>query len=221
MEHQILRHPNPQFARPDYVMLDGEWEFEVDNAAQYWKKPGEQKEHLKGSIQVPFAPESPLSGIGDREMNFRLWYAKEFTLPEGFEGRTVLLHFGAADYHARVFVNGTAVGEHFGGYTPFSFDITPYLQKQNRIVVCTADDTRDPRIPSGKQSPLYRSFSALYTRTSGIWQSVWLEACGDLRMESVRFHTRIDGNVSAAVAFSKSAVGCDLALDVSYGGTYL
>ncbi|MBO5269620.1 MAG: beta-galactosidase [Clostridia bacterium] len=167
---------------------------------------------------MPFAPESPLSGIGDREMNFRLWYAKEFTLPEGFKGRHVLLHFGAVDYHARVYVNGVFVGEHFGGYTPFAFDITEHLQETNRIVVCSADNTRDTRIPSGKQSPLYKSFSALYTRTSGIWQSVWLEACGELHLDSVRFATRVSGDVNTTVAFSASAVGCDLAFDVYFGG---
>ena len=211
-------HPNPQFARPDYLLLNGEWEFEIDNAAQYWKRNKEQQEHLKQGITVPFAPESPLSGIGDKEMNFRLWYAKEFTLPEAFLGRNVLLHFGAVDYHARVFVNGTFVGEHFGGYTPFSFDITEHLQENNRIVICSEDDTRDTRIPSGKQSPLYKSFSALYTRTSGIWQSVWLEATDDMRMESVRFVTKISGEVHTTVAFSKSAVGCDLTFDISYQG---
>lgn len=212
-------HPNPQFSRPNFYSLNGEWEFEFDDGAQYWKKSRANKTLLKRQIQVPFAPEAPLSGIGDREFHCRLWYAKNFTLPASFSGKHVLLHFGACDYKTTVFVNAQKVGEHIGGYTPFSFDITKFLQDgQNRITVGVADDTRDPRIPSGKQCPLYNSFSALYTRTSGIWQSVWLEACGENRIDHVRFTTRIDGEVQAQVAFYRSAVGCELSMDISLEG---
>lgn len=211
-------YPNPQFARPDTVLLDGEWEFQIDNAANYWAKPRERDAHLKGTIRVPFCPESALSGVGDRDLNLRLWYARDFVLPPSFAGRRVLLHFGAVDYHARVYVNSTLVGEHFGGYTPFFFDITDYLAEKNRIAVCVEDDSRSPNIPSGKQSPLYHSFSAVYTRTTGIWQSVWLEACGENRIEHVRFTTRTDGEVSTSLAFYRSATQCDVTMDISFAG---
>ena len=212
-------HPNPQFARPDYILLNGEWEFQYSDAATYWQKDLSQKERLKNRIQVPFPPEAKLSGIEDKDFHFCLWYAKEFTLPESFTTRHVLLHFGAVDYHTKVFVNATEVGEHFGGYSPFCFDITPHLLEKNRITVCVFDDSRDPRQPSGKQSPRYNSYSALYTRTSGIWQSVWLEACGETRVEDIRFHTKLSGEVTADLAFNQSAVGCDATLEVSFNGT--
>ena len=214
----MIDSPNPQFRRPDTLLLDGEWEFEYDDAAHYWKRSRAEKPELSRRIRVPFAPESALSGIGERDIHCRSWYARSFTLPERFRGRRVRLFFGAVDYHATVYVNGKLVGEHFGGYTPFSFDVTDVLLETNRIVVCAEDDTRDPRIPSGKQSPLYRSFSALYTWTTGIWQSVWLEAHGDVAVTDLRFTTRTDGDVTASVAFDKSAVGCTLSLDVSFEG---
>lgn len=212
-------YPNPQFVRPDVLMLDGKWEFRFDDAATYWRRDFSKNDQgLKDTIHVPFCPESKLSSIEDKDLHPCMWYAKEFTLPESFAGKHVLLRFGAVDYHARVFVNGVKVGEHFGGYTPFCFDITSHLGEINRITVCVFDDNRDPKIPSGKQSPLYRSFSALYTKTSGIWQSVWLEACGENRIDGVRFDTRINGDVTTALTFHKSAVGCTVELDVSFAG---
>ncbi|MBQ8357552.1 MAG: beta-galactosidase [Clostridia bacterium] len=214
----MMQHPNPQFARPAFLLLDGEWEFQIDNAATYWKRPLEQKPSLKGSIRVPFCPESKLSGVENKDFNLRLWYAKEFDLPQDFAGKRILLRFGASDYHTTVFVNGVQVGEHFGGYSPFFFDVTPHILPKNRITVCVFDDTRDTRIPSGKQSPLYHSFSALYTRTSGIWQSVWLEAYEEIRIDSLRFTTRADGEITCALAFDKSAVGCTVELDISFAG---
>ena len=215
----MLHHPNPQFARPDFLLLDGEWEFRFDDAATYWRRDFSKIDQpLKTAIRVPFCPESKLSGIEDKDFHPCLWYAKNFTLPNGFAGKRVLLRFGAVDYHAKVFVNGTEVGEHFGGYSPFCFDVTKHVLQENRITVCVFDDNRDPKIPSGKQSPLYNSFSALYTRTSGIWQSVWLEACGEVCVESIRFDTRINGDVTASLSFDKSAVGCTVALEVSFAG---
>lgn len=214
----MSKHPNPQFARPDFLVLDGEWEFRFDDAATYWRRDFSQTDQLKATIRVPFPPEAPLSGMEDKDFHPCLWYAKNITLPESFAGRNVLLHFGAVDYHAKVFVNGAPVGEHFGGYSPFCFDITTHLSEINRITVCVFDDSRNPKQPSGKQCPLYNSFSALYTRTSGIWQSVWLEACGETRVESVRFYTKSNGDVTAALAFNKSAVGCTAELDVSFAG---
>lgn len=212
-------YPNPQFARPDFLLLDGEWEFRFDDAAHYWRRDfSKRADKLKSTIRVPFPPEAPLSGIGDKDFHHCLWYAKDFTLPESFAGRRILLRFGAVDYHARVYINGTEVGEHFGGYSPFSFDITPHLKEINRLTVCVTDDCRDPRQPSGKQCALYNSFSALYTRTSGIWQSVWLEACGDIRIDGLRFTTKLSGEVVCALAFDKSAVGCTVDIEVTRNG---
>ncbi|MBE6690785.1 MAG: beta-galactosidase [Ruminococcaceae bacterium] len=214
----MIHYPNPQFARPDTLLLDGEWEFRFDDAAAYWRRDFSKADALKNTIRVPFPPEAPLSGIGDKDFHHCLWYAKSFTLPESFVGRRVLLRFGAVDYHAKVYVNGTEIGEHFGGYSSFCFDITDHILPENRITVCVFDDCRDPKQPSGKQCALYNSFSALYTRTSGIWQSVWLEACGEVYLDSVRFTTKKSGDVLAALSFNKSAVGYTVDLDVSFAG---
>ena len=132
----MMQHPNPQFARPAFLLLDGEWEFQIDNAATYWKRPLEQKPSLKGSIRVPFCPESKLSGVENKDFNLRLWYAKEFDLPQDFAGKRILLRFGASDYHTTVFVIGVQVGEPFGGYSPFFFDVTHIAHSGLFVVVC-------------------------------------------------------------------------------------
>lgn len=213
-------YPNPQFARPDFLLLDGEWEFQFDDAATYWRRDRSKSDQpLKNTIRVPFPPEAPLSGVEDKDFHGCLWYAKDFTLPENFAGHSVLLRFGAIDYHAKVYLNGTEIGEHFGGYSSFCFDITDRILQENRITVCVFDDCRDPKQPSGKQCPLYKSFSALYTRTSGIWQSVWLEACGEIRTDSVHFYTKANGDVTADLTFNKSAVGCIAKIEVTFEGS--
>ena len=129
----MSRYPNPQFARPDLLLLDGEWEFRFDDAATYWRRDFSKTGELKKTIRVPFPPEAPLSGIEDKDFHCCLWYAKDFTLPQSFEGRSVLLRFGAVDYHAKVYLNGTEVGEHFGGYSSFSFEQT-IVQIGNRVI---------------------------------------------------------------------------------------
>ena len=105
-----------------------------------------------------------------------VWYKRSFILPKEAEGKRVILHFGAVDYLTEVWINGKSVGKHKGGYTSFSFDITDALcEGENTVTVCAQDDTRSPHQPSGKQSYKYESFGCFYTRTTGIWQTVWLE----------------------------------------------
>ena len=153
--------------------------------------PGESRglaagKRLSGTIRVPFCPESRLSGVGHLDFMQAVWYRKRLTLPRGWNGKRVLLHFGAVDYEATVWVNGVEVGRHRGGYVQFSFDITHALKSgKNEIVLRAVDDVRSRMQPAGKQSQRYESYGCLYRRTTGIWQTVWLEAAGESYLERV------------------------------------
>ena len=170
-------HPNPQFERKNWRCLNGVWDFEFDQGvsgeARGLHRP-DSEYSLK--INVPFCPESALSGIGNTDFINSVWYKRTVDISkDDLKGR-VLLRFGAVDYEATVFVNGNEAFSHRGGYVGFSGDITDFLTEgENVITVRAIDDTRDRMIPSGKQCRWYRSSGCSYTRTTGIWQSVWLE----------------------------------------------
>jgi beta-galactosidase/beta-glucuronidase len=129
-------------------------------------------------ILVPFCPESPLSGLGHRDFIRAIWYHRSITIPHHWAHDRVLLHFGAVDYECRVFIDGTEVGGHYGGSSSFSFDITDTVRPgaSHHLVVRAHDDIRSGKQAGGKQSRGYESSGATYTRVSGIWQTVWLEA---------------------------------------------
>ncbi len=169
-------YPRPQFVRSQWMNLNGWWQFEMDPGDSGRERGLIEKETLTGRILVPFCPESRLSGIGNTDFMRAVWYKRTIVMPEESKGKRVLLHFGAVDYHCEVWVNGTGVGSHKGGYTSFSMDITDALHGgENLLTVCARDDTRSPHQPSGKQSTRYASYGCYYTRTTGIWQTVWLE----------------------------------------------
>lgn len=191
-------HPNPQFERETWMNLNGEWDFAFD----YGKSGMDRKLYLNNEeaeksfthrITVPFCPESVLSGIGCKDFMNSVWYRRTVTLTaDQLKGRTIL-HFGAVDYEAHVFVNGNEVGRHIGGYVSFSFDITHQLHEgENTIVVCAIDDVRSGLQPVGKQSGQYYSYNCLYTRTTGIWQTVWLEFVPEAYVKSVKYWPDID-----------------------------
>ena len=162
-----------------------------------------------------FCPESKLSGVGHTDFMNGVWYKRTVNVPAQ-TGRTVL-HFGAVDYHCRAFVNGKLVGEHKGGYSSFAFDITDALREgENEIAVFAQDDARCGFIPSGKQSHLYHSFGCFYTRTTGIWQTVWLEFMPQTHVDNVKYYPNIaDGSVNVEVKLS----GCgDFGCEISYNG---
>src|SRR5688572_22380797 len=189
--------PQPQFERADWQTLNGQWQFEFDD-----KNTGLDENWAGGkrafgrTITVPFAFESRLSGIGDTSFHPWVWYRRSFSVPDGWKGRRVLLKFGAVDYHATVWVNGTRAGEHEGGNTPFTFDVTSMLTPgSNTVTVRAFDPPTDRYIPRGKQYWEPQSRSIFYTRTSGIWQSVWIEAVGDSYLEQVRITPALDGAV--------------------------
>jgi beta-galactosidase/beta-glucuronidase len=170
-------YPRPQFVRDSWLNLNGTWQFEMDPGRSGRERGLVDAARLGRQILVPFCPESRASGIGHTDFMPAVWYQRSFTVPDGWEGQRVLLQFGAVDYDCWAYVNGQEVSFHRGGYTPFTVEVTDVLQDgENRLVVYAEDDTRSPLQPSGKQSPRFESFGCFYTRTTGIWQTVWLEA---------------------------------------------
>ena len=178
-------HPRPQFVRDTWMNLNGTWDFLFDfgNSGRdraLWKDEN-LDEAIKASpmptkITVPFCPESRLSGIGYTDWIPAVWYRRSFRLEEEQTAGRTLLHFGAVDYHSVVWINGTKAGEHKGGYSSFTFDITGLVRAgDNTVVVYAEDNNRSGIQPYGKQSTLYQSHACSYTRTTGIWQTVWLE----------------------------------------------
>ena len=174
------RYPRPLMKRDSYLNLNGNWDFAVSES-----KPAV----FDKTILVPFCPESRLSGIEEHfPEGAGLWYRRSVTLPEGFIRGRVLLHIGAADQIADVYVNGQAVGHHEGGYEPFCFDITKLLQPENEIMVRCRDDLKDQRFGYGKQT-LTRG-GMWYTPVSGIWQTVWLESVPETCIEKLNIENR-------------------------------
>jgi beta-galactosidase/beta-glucuronidase len=191
-------HPRPQFVRAAWVNLNGEWDFRIDDQnvglSSRWFSTTEE---FPARILVPFSFECAKSGIGDRSFHGCVWYRRQFSVPPEWSGRRVLLNFGAVDYRATVWVNGIVVGTHEGGHTPFSCDITFDLDGDTNTVVVRAEDPPADRfIPRGKQHWEEQPASIFYARTTGIWQTVWLEAVGVSYLENVRITTQLDGSVT-------------------------
>lgn len=214
--------PQPQFERKDWLNLNGPWQFAFDDGDVGLKEAWyDGKGRFDRTIVVPFVFESPKSGIGDPSFHPVVWYQRDVTLPQGWSGRRVLLKFGAVDYHATVWVNGQQVGQHEGGSAPFGFDITDLLTTgTNRIVVRAFDPPTDRFLPRGKQYWKPKSEGIFYTRTTGIWQTVWLEATGDSYLTHVRISPTMDGSVrfDARVGRPSTTVQT-LRATVSFDGT--
>ena len=172
-------YPRPQLRRDSYINLNGDWEFTPDGA------------NYDRTIRVPFCPESLLSGIGEHfPEGSTLCYRRSFALPANFNRGRVLLHIGAADQQAEVFVNGQLLTRHEGGYEAFSVDITGALAETNVLVIRCRDDLRDKSFPYGKQT-LTRG-GMWYTPVSGIWQTVWLESVPEVYIQRLNIENRGD-----------------------------
>ena len=213
-------HPRPDAIRECWLNLNGEWEFEVDNAVVGLDKHYERRAALDEKITVPFSPESALSGLGYTDFMNAVCYRRTFTLPAGFADKRTFLHFGACDYETTVFVNEKKVGTHKGGYTSFSFDITDALTEgENVLFVYAFDDVRSGLQFAGKQSPAFTPSGCLYTRTTGIWQTVWLEARAAAHVSSYRAFPNIHTpSVGLQVLVSPASLGGTLTVTASYEG---
>lgn len=182
-------HPNPQWERETWKNLNGPWEFEFDFGCSAVERRLWEKERFDREILVPFCPESRLSGIGYTDFINGVAYRRNFELSQEELSGRVLLHFGAVDYEASVYVNGTLVGSHKGGYTSFCFDITKHVAPgPNTLFVAVKDDVRSGLQPKGKQAHLYASSGCDYTRTTGIWQTVWLEFVPERHIQSAKYY---------------------------------
>jgi beta-galactosidase/beta-glucuronidase len=180
-------YPRPQMARPRWLNLNGLWNYAITSS-----NPGRPTGY-NGQILVPYPVESALSGV---ERSFgkqnTLWYQRTFTLPADWAGQRVLLHFGAVDWAARIFVDGQDVGFHTGGYDPFTFDITPFLttNAEHDLLVEVTDPTDEGDQPRGKQS--LKPGNIFYTCSSGIWQTVWLEPVPQLAISQLKLTPEFD-----------------------------
>lgn len=172
-------YPRPQFVRSAWLCLNGEWQFEIDPGDSGLER-GLLERELNDTILVPFCPESPLSGVGHVDFMAAVWYRRQVTIPEAWAGQRLLLHFQAVDYDATVWANGVEVGRHRGGFTPFTCDLSPVVSagQTMTLVVRARDDHRPPQ-PRGKQSQTFAPQGARYLRTTGIWQTVWMEPVPD------------------------------------------
>lgn len=184
-------YPRPQLERAEWFSLDGEWEFSLDPEAA-WKLPGDPD--WQARIRVPFSPETPASGIGNTGFFRACWYRRQFDAPSLNPGDRLLLHFGAVDFCARVWVNDQHATRHEGGYTPFCVDITDQLRSEGpqTVVVRVEDDPTDLSKPRGKQDWQLRPHSIWYTRTTGIWQSVWMERVPDTYIGYLRWTPNVE-----------------------------
>jgi beta-galactosidase/beta-glucuronidase len=179
-------YPRPMMERADWVNLNGLWEYAIRPAGE------NEPQQFDGKILVPFAVESSLSGVQkDLGKDNELWYKRTFSVPPAWKNKTVLLHFGAVDWKAEVYLNDIKIGAHTGGYTPFRLDITPYLASGNqKLVVKVWDPTTDGYQPVGKQHK--RPHGIWYTPVSGIWQTVWLEPVNRKFIANLRTTPDID-----------------------------
>ncbi|MEO7335986.1 MAG: glycoside hydrolase family 2 TIM barrel-domain containing protein [Caldimonas sp.] len=205
-------YPRPQLERAHWTSLNGPWRFTFDNERRY-TTPSDIVDWA-ATINVPFPPESAASGIDDRSFHLACWYEREFEVRA--EGRRVILHFGAVDYAARVWVNGRLAVEHQGGHTPFSADITALLDAAGTqtVTVFAEDDPLDLGKPRGKQDWKAEPHAIWYPRTTGIWQTVWFETVAETYVESIRWTPNVENFAIRFEACVGGAVSDDLWCDV-------
>lgn len=191
-------YPRPDFEREEWLNLNGEWEFEFDDDEVGEKEEWYRDKSFSRKILVPFCYQSEKSGIHDTSLREVFWYRRSFDIPESFKGKRIFLHFGAVDYYAKVWINGTYMGSHKGGYVPFKFDITSTVKEKGNSIVVRVEDRYDTVQPRGKQFWKQKPDRCWYTASSGIWQTVWLETAGDISIERIRITPDIDRRCATA-----------------------
>ena len=214
-------YPRPQFERADWVNLNGEWSFALDLSDSGRDRDFYNSKGFEQRITVPFAPESKLSGIGYTDFINSVWYQRMIQIPSAWQGKRVKLNFGAVYYESEVYIDGRFVGRHYGGSDSFAFDITDFVSdgKEHSIVVHAESDLRSGTQPGGKQSTNYYSYGCSYTRTTGIWQTVWMEAVDDMALERVQVVTDIDNEQIVVIpTYYNVAGGNTLSVEVLDGG---
>lgn len=185
-------YPRPDFERTEWLNLNGEWEFEFDDNNVGEDENWQSKKSFSRRINVPFCFQSELSGINDKGLHEIMWYKREVNLSENFMGKRVILNFGAVDYYTKVWINDTYVGCHRGGNVSFKMEITRYLKRKGNTLVVRVEDKYEPVQPRGKQYWKETPDRCWYTATSGIWQTVWIEAVGQNYIDRVKITPDID-----------------------------
>ena len=187
-------YPRPQFERADWQNLNGRWTYTFDFSDTGFQRGYQASTGFDGSITVPFAPESELSGVGYKDYISNIWYHRTISIPQEWAGKNIRLNFGAVYYTSEVYIDGQFVGRHFGGSSSFSYDITRFVSdgKEHNLVVKASSDLRSGLQGAGKQSLQYASHACNYTRTTGIWQTVWMEPVSPAGLQNVQVITDID-----------------------------
>ena len=187
-------YPRPQFERADWQNLNGRWTYIFDFSDTGFQRGYQASTGFDGSITVPFAPESELSGVGYKDYISNIWYHRTISIPQEWTGKNIRLNFGAVYYTSEVYIDGQFVGRHFGGSSSFSYDITRFVSdgKEHNLVVKASSDLRSGLQGAGKQSLQYASHACNYTRTTGIWQTVWMEPVSPAGLQNVQVITDID-----------------------------
>ncbi len=187
-------YPRPQFERSEWINLNGNWTYVFDQGKSGKEQHLENSKGFDKTIIVPFCPESKLSGVAHTDFIDAMWYHRKITIPENWSNKKIILHFGAVDYESEIFIDGKSVCTHYGGTSSFTVDITDFVStgKQQNLVVYVKDDLRSGRQPGGKQSPQFNSFGCMYTRTTGIWQTVWLEPVDNSGLASCQIIPDLD-----------------------------
>lgn len=213
-------HPRPDFCRPDWLNLNGAWDFcfDPDGSGEAAGRFLPGATGYDQSILVPFPWQSPAAGLRQRALNCETaWYRRTFQVPPALAGRRIFLHFGAVDYRATIWINGQPAGGHEGGYVPFAFDITALLQPgQNTLAVQVIDPLDLREIPHGKQTgrPKDLWYECMFSPSSGIWQTVWLEACPAAHIQAVRITPDLPGR-AAGIAVDVTAGAASLAITLA------
>lgn len=214
-------YPRPQFVRDSWINLNGRWSCRFDFGRSGIEQGWTQSTGFADPITVPFCPESRLSGVGYTDFIESMFYHRKITVPADWSGRKILLHFGGVDYIAEVYLDGRTAGRHVGGSAAFQLDLTVLVRPgvEQDLVVHVTDELRSGRQSGGKQSTQVCSHGCCYTRTTGIWQTVWLEAVDPAGLEKCRIVPALDaGAFVLEPAFHTERRGITLDVEVLADG---
>lgn len=189
-----VEYPRPQFERNAWINLNGEWTYSFDFGGSGLEREWFKSTGFDQKIIVPFCPESKLSGVEYKDFINHMWYHRTISIPQDWANKQVLLNFGAVYYKSEIYIDGVFAARHFGGTSSFQVDITPYVKagQTHNLVVYVESDVRSTHQPSGKQNLQFASYGCNYTRTTGIWQTVWMEAVHPEGLQSVQMIPDID-----------------------------
>lgn len=212
-------YPRPDFQRSEWLNLNGQWQFDFDDEEVGEAAGWSNGKSFSKIIKVPFCFQCEASGINEQGLHEVMWYRRSFSVPKSFEGKRVFLNFGAVDYFAKVWINGSLIGTHRCGYVPFKFDITRFLKMEENFVVVKVEDRYDTVQPRGKQYWKEKTDRCWYTPASGIWQTVWLETAGEIAFDRIRITPDIDRRSALAeIHLDRTPINAKVKVQLSYNG---